>query len=81
MYGIVTDDLGDVDILLLFSDMKDWGLLSQYFPKVKPMKANKVSTPRKKVSIPAARKHTPVKSPKKRSSQQAGSQDTGNNIS
>ena len=50
VYGIVTNDHGDAEILLLFSDMKDWGLLSQDFPKVQPIKnkVKKVSTPRKK---------------------------------
>ena len=71
VFGIVTDDLGDAEILLSYSDMKDWGMLAEDFPKIKPMKAKKVSTP-KKVSIPAVRKHTPVKSPRKKSRQHAG---------
>ena len=44
MVGIVTDDLGDTEILLSYSDMKDWGMLAEDFPKVKPMKVKKVST-------------------------------------
>ena len=63
-----------------YSDMKDWGMLAEDFPKIKPMKVKKVSTP-KKISIPAVRKHTPVKSPKRRSRQQAVDQSDGGSIS
>ena len=44
--------------------MKDWGMLAEDFPEIKPMKAKKVSTP-KKVSILAVKRNNPVKSPKK----------------
>ena len=50
--------------------MKDWGMLAEDFPKIKEVKAKKVSTP-KRASIPAVRKHTPVKSPRKKSRQHA----------
>ena len=40
VYGIVTDDLGDAEILLSYMDMKDWGMLSKDFPKVQPIKAD-----------------------------------------
>ena len=59
MYGIVTDDLGDAKILLSYADMKDWGMLAEDFPKIKPMKAKKMSTP-KKVSILAVKRNNPV---------------------
>ena len=36
VYGIVTDDLGDAEILLSYSDMKDWGMLSEDFLKCSP---------------------------------------------
>ena len=64
VYGIVTDDLGDAEILLSYADMKDWGMLAEDFPKIKPMKAKKMSTP-KKVSILAVKRNNPVKSPRK----------------
>ena len=60
--------------------MKDWGMLAKDFPKIKPMKVKKVSTP-KKISIPAVRKHTPVKPPKRRSKQQAADQNSGSSLS
>ena len=56
-------------------------MLSEDFPKVKPMKVKKVSTPKKKISVPAVRKHPPIKSPKRRSKQQATGQDTGSSMS
>ena len=43
-------------------------MLAEDFPKIKPMKAKKVSTP-KKVSIPAVKRNDPVKSPRKKSRQ------------
>ena len=56
--GIVTRDLGDDEILLSFSDMLDWGLLSDEFPNVKQkiMKTKKVNTPKTKM-----KKRKPVK--------------------
>merc|ERR1712121_276542 len=66
--GIVTDDLGDQEILLSFSDMRDWGMLAKDFPKVPRMseKAKKVVTPRKSVKLPVGKKASPVKSPKRK---------------
>ena len=48
VYCIIRDELGEDEILLSYSDMKDWGLLSKDFPKVP-----KVNTPAavKKVSV------------------------------
>ena len=57
VYGIVTDDLGEAEILLSYSDMEDWGLLLSDFPKVRPMKAEAkkiATTPRKNVRLPVA---------------------------
>ena len=57
IYGIITDDLGEAEILLSYSDMKDWGLLSSDFPKVRPMKAEAkkiATTPRKNVTLPVS---------------------------
>ena len=67
VYGIVTDDLGDHKVLLSYSDMRDWGMLSSDFPKVQPMKAkvNKVTTPRKNIRVPVANRHSPTKAPRK----------------
>merc|ERR1711888_308905 len=64
--GIVTDDLGDQEILLSFADMKDWGMLAKDFPKVPRMteKARKVTTPRKNISVPVGKKCSPIKSPR-----------------
>ena len=38
VYGIVTDDIGKSEILLSYTDIMDWGLLSEDFPMVKPVK-------------------------------------------
>ena len=38
VFGIVTDNLGDAEILWSYSDMKDWGMLAEDFPRIKPMK-------------------------------------------
>ena len=67
VYGLVTDDLGDAKILLSYSDMKDWGILWEDFPKVPPTKTRirKVTTPRKSTKVHAARKRSPTVSPRK----------------
>ena len=67
VYGIFTDDLGDAEILLLYSDMRDWGMLSSDFPKVQPMKAkvNKETMPRKNIRVPVAKRHSPSQSSKR----------------
>ena len=62
MYGIVTDELGDDEILLSFADMLEWGLLSPNFPQVPKMKKEKA----KKMKITA--KKTKEKVRKKNSS-------------
>ena len=66
--GIVTDDLGDEEILLCYSDMRDWGLLCEDFPRVPKTtkKVKKVSTPRKNIKLPVAKKTSPVKAPRKK---------------
>ena len=57
-FAIVSDELGDEDILLSFQDMKDWGLLSKNFPEVPKMKEAV-----KKISLKTKRKI--MRTPKK----------------
>ena len=66
--GIVTDDLGDQEILLCYSDIQDWGLLCEHFPRLPKTtkKVKKVSTSRKNIRLPVAKKTSPVKAPRKK---------------
>ena len=75
--GIVTDDLGDQEILLSYSDMKDWGMLSKDFPRVPRTteKVNKVITPRKNVKLPVGKRASAVKSPNRRTGTRTGTEN------
>ena len=75
VYGIVTDDLGEAEILLSYTDMRDWGLLSSDFPKVKPMKTEVrtvATTPRKNVRLPVSIKTSPAKAPRRQKAHKEG---------
>ena len=75
--GIVTDDLGEQEILLSYSDIDDWGMLNANFHKIPKTteRVKKVVTPRKNVKLPVPKRASPVKSPKKKSSPRANTED------
>ena len=60
VYGIVTDELGDDQILLSFADMLEWGLLNPRFPQLPKMKKEKV----KKIKITAKKTKEKVRKKK-----------------
>ena len=66
--GIFSDDHGDKEILLCYSDMRDWGLLCEDFPQVPKTtkKVKKISTQRKNIKLPVAKETSPVKAPRKK---------------
>ena len=47
VFGIMMDNQGEVEILLSYSDMRDWGIIADDFPKVKPMGMQKVESKKK----------------------------------
>ena len=75
--GIVTDDLGDQEVLLCYADMQEWGLLCKDFPRVPKTKekVKKTTTPRKNIKLPLGKRTSPVKSPRKRINSRRGAEE------